>query len=211
MATRTGAIWWTAVALALVARAAAAEPDLVFEQTAVTVKGLTPAGQAVLFSISWVSEKGVEQLVRRESLLPDSNEDGEVRKDLGQKIPRKSIWFAVDLESGGLAVRQPRSFLLAKAPFPVWSLPPSLDHFELRRDFVQLVLVRPRVGAWGGRVRDGFASDPDGERNGIVQVQLDRFWPLGDSPLTPKALAPGDLLLLVDPLREQYMTFRLHG
>jgi hypothetical protein len=196
-------------AVALPGRAVAA-PSLVFEETAVTVKGLTPEGHAVLFGISWEKENGVAQLVRRESLLPDNNGDGEVRKDLGKRIPPKSVWFAVDLESGELAVRQPHAAVLTKAPFPVWSLPFPVDHLELRRNFVQLVIVRPGVGAWGGRVRDGFASDPDGKRNGIVQVRLDRLWALGDSPPAPKVLAAGDLLLIVDPSWAQYMTFRMH-
>jgi hypothetical protein len=211
-----------ALAIALAGRAvtapaerAAAAPIILFEETAVTLKGLTPEGLVVLFSIAWESEKGVSQLVRRESLLPDSNGDGEVRKDLGKPIPDKSIWFAVDLTSGELGIRQPRqphAAWFAKSPFPVWSLPFTLDHLELRRDFVQLVVVRPRVGAWGGRVRDGFASDPDGKRNGIVPVRLDRLWALGDSPPPPQVLAAGDLLLIVDPTRGQYMTFRLrHG
>lgn len=215
--SRTKAVLWgMALAMALAARATAAAtgsavaaPSLVFEKTAVTVKGLTSEGLAVLFSIAWESEKGALQLVRRESLLPDSNGDGEVRKDLGKPIPPRSIWFAVDLMSGELVVRQPQARVLDKARFPAWSLPFNLDHLELRRDFVQLVLVRPRVGAWGGRVHDGFDSDPDGKRNGIVQVRLDRLWALGDSPPPPQVLAAGDLLLIVDPTLTQYMTFRL--
>jgi hypothetical protein len=201
-------LWGTVLAVALAGRASAV-PSLVFEKTAVTVKGLTPEGQAVLFSISWDTENGVDQLVRGESLLPDSNGDGEVRKDLGKRIPGKSIWFAVDLESGELTVRQPHAAWFDKSPFPVWSLPFPLDHLELRRDFVQLVVVRRQVGAWGGRIRDGFESDADGKRNGMVQVRLDRLWSLGDSPPVPKVLEAGDLLLIVDPTRAQYMTYRL--
>ena len=189
--------------------AAAASPGIVFERTSLTVSGLTPGGNAVLFSVAWDSEDGAPQLVRRESMLPDSNGDGQVQKDLGKGIPQRSVWFAVDLESGQYTIALPGRYALDEAPFPPRLGADGSSHLDFHRTFIQAVLVRPGVGAWGARVRDGRSSDPDAMRNRFVRVHLNRMWPLGDSPPAPQAMEAGDVLLIVDPDRGEYMAHRL--
>jgi hypothetical protein len=197
-----------ALTLGLAVPAAAASPEIIFKRTALTVGGLTPGGKAVLFSVAWDSEGGVPQLVRRESLLPDNDGDGQVHKDLGRGIPDRSVWFAVDLASGRYTVGWPFRHPLDEAPF-VQRVADRGDRLEFQRTFVQLVLVRPGVGAWGGRVRDGRSSDPDATANGTVQVLLSRMWPLGESLPAPQTMATGDILLIVDPDRGEYMAHQL--
>jgi hypothetical protein len=200
--------WGLAVILALTGRAAAAAPGFSFGPTALTVHGITPGGHAVLFSVAWENGDG-PQLVRRESVLPDSDEDGQVHKDLGKDIPEKSVWFAVDLENGERTVVLPAGSPLREVPFLPQVIANSRDRLEMQRTFIQLVLVRPRVGAWGGRVRDGRKSDPDARPDGAVEVLLSSLWALGDSPSAPRTLEAGDILLIVDPDRDEFMAYQL--
>lgn len=206
--SRTAAGCVLAAALLGDGRAEAA-PVISFEQTALTISGLTPGGRAVLFSVAWDSEKGAAQLVRRESVLPDNDGDGQVRKDLGKAVPERSVWFAVDLDSGRYTVALPGRYVLDEVVFPSRFGADDGGRLDFHRTFIQAVLVRPKVGAWGARARDGQPSDPDGTANRLIQVRLNRMWSLGDSPPAPQVLEDGDIFLIVDPDQGEYMAHQV--
>ena len=148
-----------ALALGLVLLAAplfaAPPPEISFEPEAVVAQGITAGGEAVWFSVAREVSRRSINVVPRHSVARDEDGDGAVRLELGQEVPLRSIWFAVDLTTGDAAMAVPEGFPLLEMDLPANAIPAALDRLELQRRFAYLLLVRPGVGAWHLRVGDG--------------------------------------------------------
>jgi hypothetical protein len=71
-------------------------------------------------------------------------------------------------------------------------------------EVVELLLVRPGIGAWGLTVGDGGASDGDGDRNGAIRLALAALRPVLLAPAAPSAVLPGDALVVIDTQTLQF-------
>ncbi|HWM91947.1 MAG TPA: hypothetical protein VN493_14370 [Thermoanaerobaculia bacterium] len=139
-----------AVCLALVAVpvVAAALPEISFEPEAVVARGIAPKGQVVWFSVAREISRQSTTIVPRHETRMDDDGDGTVRLELGQEVPLRSIWFAVDLATGETAVATPEGFPLLNMDLPGRAIPAALNRLDLERRSAYLLLVRPGVGAW---------------------------------------------------------------
>ena len=135
-----------------------------------------------------------------------------MRLELGQEVPLRSVWFAVDLATGETAMATPEGFPLMEMDLPGNAIPAALNRLDLERRFAYLVLVRPGVGAWHLRVGDGGASDEDGEPDGTLRAALSGLTAVeeGGSP-PPERFSPRDVLLIIDPERLELATVRIGG
>lgn len=198
--------------LAIAAPALAAPPILTFEPQAVAASGITPKGRVVWFSVAREISRRASSIVPHIEQAADDDGDGQVRFDLGQDVPVRSIWFAVDLETGEAGVATPEDFPLLEAELPARAIPAALNRLDLERQFVYLVLVRPGVGAWKLRVGDGGASDEDGEPDGTLRAALASLEGIGPSPAPPpERFSPKDLLLVIDPNRMEFLRFQVRN
>jgi hypothetical protein len=195
--------------LLLAVPAAAASPALSFESNAVVAGGVTPQGRVVWFSIAREISRRAATIVPRVELQTDIDGDGKVRLELGGEVPLRSIWFAVDLETGEAGVAAPEGFPLLEAQMPGRAIPAALNRLDLERRFVYLLLVRPGVGAWTLRAGDGGASDEDGQPDGTLRATLADLTTAGDGPPPPAHVSPGDLLLVIDPNRMTFLRARI--
>jgi hypothetical protein len=77
---------------------------------------------------------------------------------------------------------------------------------DFERDDLEVLLVRPGVGAWTLRVADGGANDGDGILNMNLRTTLERMERLyGADPVPhPARVQVKDLLILIDPHRLDY-------
>ena len=184
-------------------------PAISFDAGGVTATGVTPKGRVVWFSVAREFFRHSLTIVPRQEIVTDDDGDGAVRFQLEGEVPEQSYWFAVDLESGAYALAAPAGYEVRRADLPERALPAELNHLELDRAFVYAVLVRPKVGAWRLRAGDGGESDQDGEPDGTLRAALQSLESLGASPPPPEKLAPGDLLLVIDPNEMQILTAEL--
>jgi hypothetical protein len=190
--------------------AAAATPVVTFEPQAVVASGITPKGRAVWFSVAREISRQSATIVPHIEVATDEDGDGKVRLDLSAEVPVRSIWFAVDLETGEATVAFPEDYSPQEAELPAKAIPAALNRLDLERQLVYLVLVRPGAGAWKLRVGDGGASDEDGQPDGTLRAALARFEGLGPAPLPPpEHLSAKDLLLVIDPDRMEFMRFQV--
>lgn len=95
------------IMLLVVPLSAAALPEISFEPSAVVARGITPKGQAVWFSVAREISRRSIDVVPRHAVTADEDADGAVRLELGQEVPLRSVWFAVDLATGETAVAAP--------------------------------------------------------------------------------------------------------
>lgn len=202
-----------ALAIGLVLLAApltATPPEISFEPDAVVARGISPKGQAIWFSVAREISRRSTNVVPRQVLTVDEDGDGAVRLELGQEVPLRSIWFAVDLATGETGVATPEGFPLLEMNLPGKAIPAALNRLDLERRFAYLLLVRPGVGAWHLRVGDGGASDEDGEPDGTLRAALSSLKPVQEEgPPSPERFSPRDVLLVIDPERMESARVRI--
>lgn len=196
--------WAWTLALALVAAPVAAAPfHVALEADAVVVSGVTAKGQVVLLGVTRVIGEDDFPVVRRHlEVLTDDDGDGIIRYPMEQGIPVRSLWAVVDLTSGDSDTAAPQAFGTRRVNWRGRGLlrrQDGRDAVEDQRTVVELLVVRPAVGAWALRVRDGDASDGDAQIDGRLEGILDRMQPLAASPQPPSTFQRDDVVLALDP------------
>jgi hypothetical protein len=196
---------------------AGAQPVLSFDEQVVVIEGLAPGGRAAVFGIG----RGMEGFmpVRVEVWeMVDADGEGVARLDLQLpvELAAGSVWAAVDLSAGETALAAPEGVVLHEISFPVGGLPGGLTSLDDGRPSLGVLWVRPGTdpaasGAWGGRIEDGGPRDGDGAQNRRLRALLDRLEPLGNGGPPPRRLAPGDVLVGIDPATLEIYTARLAG
>ncbi len=180
-------------------------PAITFQKSSVTVAGITPKGQAVLFGVAReIAADDVATLVRRSQVLTDDDGDGAVSLDLGEDVPFRSLWVAVDLATGQVTAAAPAGYPLRLVSWRGVGIVRSsarADRVEDARTFAEVLLVRPGVGAWQLTVGDGSSNDDDGAADGQIAAALDRMTPVAGTTPPPSRFDPKDVVVLMDPNR----------
>jgi hypothetical protein len=206
-------MWRTGAAVLVVALAALpahAQLAIGFEENAVVVKGVTPGGSVVWFGIARERPGRITRVVRRDSVLPDSDGDGLVRFDLERSVAVQSIWAAVDLTSGAFVVATPEGMPRREVALPGNSFRRSpvgaVNALQDSREFLEILVVRPGEGAWSLSVGDGGSSDADMQPDGNIEATLASMRPLQGSKGAFDQLLPGDVVIVVDPRQMEFYT-----
>ncbi len=185
----------------------AATITLELSRDAVTIHGERGAAVA-LFSVAREPAGSIARVVSRHERLIDDDRDGVIRYVPVRGVAWRSIWMVVDLETGALAVAAPDG-----SPMPMRSyggresLPAQaiVQHLDIGRESVDVLVVRPGVGAWAGTVRDGGAADRDGQSNRRLRLDPARLGRLDESfDPAPHAFRPGDVVAILDSERLEY-------
>jgi len=194
-------------ALCLVLAAAVAHADLsvhVVQDDVLSVAGLTPGGQVVIFGAGRDrSPWRVEHLMVLETRV-DDDVDGTVTVDLDISIPLQSVWWAVDYSTGDYAIGTPDGYTADDRGLPDGAI------MHRATDDTVIVLagspetnglvVRPGVGVWTVQAGDGALNDQDGSPNGVTEIPISGFQAASESgPADLGDLMPGDVLVLVNP------------
>lgn len=185
-----------------------APPEISFQPGSVTVEGVTAQGQVVWYSVAReVAEDEVATIVRRSGVRVDEDGDGKVSWALEGEVPLRSIWVAVELATGRVAVATPEGYPLRRVGWRGRGLERDealgADRVEDLRTYADVLLVRPGEGAWRLTVGDGSEQDDDGAADGKIAVALDRMRSVeGIAEAVPPArFGPKDVVVLVDPNR----------
>jgi len=199
-------------------RAASAPAELVvtFKEVAVLASELSPGGDAVFFSVAREPQGAFNRIVRRSGV--------EVVDALGEAlfepaegfVPPKSVWVVADVATGGFAVAAPEGFLLRQVPFPGNGFEAGatglVDRLRHTVPYLDLLLIRPGIGAWRLQSHDGAPSDRSLEGDGEVLTGIEDLEPLDElTPRPPDGYAEGDVLVIVDPRTLRYAATRLLG
>lgn len=183
-----------------VAAQSAAQPEIRLFDDRLTVTNVSPGGTVAIFGAAR-QEGAAAHLSRWQRAVEDTNRDGAVELALPVPIPPDSVWFAVDVETGALAVARPpasrfrpRDFapeMLVKGPDA------KIDRFVVNKGMVDLLVVRPHVGAWTGQAVDGHGSDDDGAQDGRSTVVFTGGRSLHGGAPPPAHLTPRDVIVAV--------------
>jgi hypothetical protein len=211
--------WSPAAVLALAWSFAAlpggADPGLglTLENGAVVVSQLEPGAEVVYFDVCRFSDAYIPRSAHHANIRNDDNRDGVVAVELARELPRKFLAVAVELATGRFGVFRPAGAPGREIAFPGDSLQQGpggrLDRLASSGQYLELLLVRPGIGAWQLTTGDGTPTDESPSSDGVVVNALEMMRPVGDGPLPPEELEEGDVLVRVAPRQMEYYAVRI--
>jgi len=198
MSLALAAIFWSVTAWAAPPQAS---PSIALTNGGIAISGITPGASAVVLRISREKRGYAIGYVRRDYLL-SADALGNAQMNLAS-VPPISVWCVVDLQTGTYAMTAPSGYPVRRIPFPTNGLRAAsngqLNRLRLKHDFLEILWVRPGVGAWQKDVGDGGASDDDHGLDGHISIGPEQMEAIGGSPLPPNHFLPSDTFILVDP------------
>lgn len=168
------------------------------QERQVRVTGITPNHQAIVFSVGIGRIGNTPALTREARALTDDDGDGAVELTV-HRLPARSVWVAVDLESGDVAVATADGSVPVALQLAENAWLAGKEHVPVSRSYVEAVVIRPTAGAWTARLADGGARDADSLRNGISTFRLDAMQRLAGAETAPPLAQPNDILIVADP------------
>ncbi|MEO8277237.1 MAG: hypothetical protein ABI639_13570 [Thermoanaerobaculia bacterium] len=200
----------------LVASPLTAQPEptlaIAFGESSIRIEGASRSGEVVWFSIASESSGYASTTVPR-SGSGSADARGVATVDLEDRIPPHSIWAAVDLASGAFALATPETYPLRRSALNPEAIQADSSGrsrwLHANRSDLHLLLVRPGVGAWVGRFSDGSSDDADLETDGNLIADLGNLRPVGNTRSILEEFRGGDVLIGIDPLQMDVISFRL--
>lgn len=190
-----------AVTLSLSVSLAATDPVITVQIAAnrVTATGVTPRGEVIFFGRSVIYQSGMPRLDRHAVVLTDDDRDGVVTLTLEQNVPKYSTWAVVDFESGVSVIASPAGFTPPRVDLPdvVWR--GGKSHIDLDRDYVDVLFVRPKHGAWMLGMWQGGRFDADTKNDAKLRAGLSGMKPLIGTKEAPPTATPRDVIVIIDP------------
>jgi len=199
-----------AFALAFLPFVAAAQqheqPQVTIEANRVTASHFHPGARVVLYAVSLVSDGYSSGSRAFNALLTDDDHDGAITYSSAKPVALRSIWVAVDLDTGEYAVGTPSGYGTTQpgrhAAFRK-SNGGTVDVVAAPSLLAYVLYVRPGQGAWTTMAIDGGVGDFDQASDGIASLSLGRFKSVDGTSPAPASLLPGGALFIID---EAHMT-----
>lgn len=197
---------------------ASAPPELLvtFEEAAVVAAELTPGGDAVFWSVAREPLGSVQRVVRHQGVeVVDAQGEARFEPESGEVL-LKSVWAVAEVATGAFAIAAPPGFVLREIPFPgngfAVGAPGRVNRLRHPKSALDLLMIRPGVGAWRLRAHDTGLADRDGEDDDQVMTDLDDLEPFDPAgPEPPERYARDDVILVIDPEDLTYYATRLLG
>ena len=191
----------------LLAGSALGEPKSVdpirvsFSGDTVRASEVTRGGNVIVFACTIGRYSGMQKLDRHVQVVRDADSDGEISLTVEKLSDLASVWAIVDFDTGRYALAAPPGLELRTMNIPEHGWRGGREHFDLRRNYLEVLVVRPGVGAWTLSLAEGESSDDDGQLNAVLRTRLSRMQRLhgDDAAPQPPVILPHDLLLIIDP------------
>jgi len=198
------------IGLLLASALSASATTIELQPTAVIARDVAPGADVVFFGVALQPDGYGAQLEQWAEVISGAAGTTSARLDLKAPLPYKSMWAAVDLTTGEYALSSPAGYTAKQAVIPKKLLKKgdtsAADVLTNSREFVQMLLVTPKKGAWVFAAMDG-AGDDDGKDDGQIAASLDHFRPLGTSKNAPKKLSKNDVVIMFDYNRMEAWAF----
>ncbi|HEX2834372.1 MAG TPA: hypothetical protein VHW00_15285 [Thermoanaerobaculia bacterium] len=180
-----------------------AAPVLRFSGSKATVDGLTPGGTVAIFCVALepIGAPPVPTRTREMLLLHDDDRNSAVVLDHTRPIPAISVWVVVDIETGQRTIAGGPGY--EPLLMPLGEVAKRDNAGQLRKlsaalGEVELMVVRPGVGAWSLYAAKTSRFD-ESRRDEPLRVDIGSMIPAGDTPAAPNALRQGDIVTVIDP------------
>lgn len=178
---------------------------------AAVVSGLAAGGEAAVLAV-WRERvlDAATRVTRIHEVVVDDDGDGVARLELGRPVPEASLWIVVDLATGDTEMAAPGAFRLRELKADTRAFRKNLDSIAVDRTDLEILAVRPGVGAWSLSLSDGGDLDGDGMTDGRAVAALADLTPLGRTATSsPAGLETGDVVAAIDVRNLELLAVRI--
>ena len=177
-----------------------------FDGDTVRAADVSSGGDVIVFACTIGRYSGMRKLGRHVEVVRDADGDGVVSLTIQNLSEVASVWAIVDFDTGRYALAAPGGFAPRAMDIPEHGWRGGSEHFELRRNYLEMLVVRPGVGAWTQSLSEGGSNDDDRQLNTVLRMRLANMQRLHghDGPPRPPVIVPRDLLLIIDPHELDY-------
>jgi hypothetical protein len=186
---------------------ASADLGLRLDATGAAVTGATPGKSVVIYGFAHQEENYSGTIVRYEEILTSDGFGAAVWPM--ERISNRSLWFAVDVSTGQIAVTTPEGFPLRRleTPAELVSRKDLAARLELPFAYSEVLLVRPEAGAWIQSANRGGSHDLKVKR-GVLTVEPRSFRKMKGAEPGPPKIEKGDVIVVIDPYALTFVTER---
>jgi len=188
-----------------------AQVKVEFEPTQVVATGLTPGAGVAWLAAARERPQWITHVRQWKTANTVADGNGRAVFDLMAGIPVKSIWLAIDISTGAFAASSPPEYPWpTEVRFPVEGLISAkdgigYDGLEDRHDSLDVLVVRPGLGAWT------LTAERSGADGRGVLISFADLQPLGASQSSLTRVMANDVVVAIDPERMEYFAQQLGG
>ncbi len=175
----------------------------------IAVSNATPGGNVVLFASGLDGSRGVLRQ-RRLAQAVMANDAGVIAYQPRLPFPYRTIFVAVDVETGRIAMAGPPDYEVQVRPFPTERLDRKTDGVSGMVDAdisrAELLVVRPKGGAWRLSAAEGASGDVDKQHDGKLALDFSTATPVIAGIEAPSRLKNKDVVVLIDSAQLEIFT-----
>lgn len=183
--------------------------QLTIDDGSIAVNNATPGGNVVLFAAGLDGSNGV-LTQRRLGHAIAADAIGSLAYKPARRMPYRTIFVAVDVETGRMALAGAADYEIQVRPFPT-------EHLERESDGIsgmagaeipraELLVVRPKGGAWRLVASEGGSGDDDKQYDGRLGLDFSTAKSLIGEVAAPARLKSKDVVVLIDSARLEVFT-----
>ncbi|HEX8618818.1 MAG TPA: hypothetical protein VF911_14640, partial [Thermoanaerobaculia bacterium] len=183
------------------------------QSNAIVAEGVSPKGEVILVGVSHESAQYKDIVRHWQRVTTDDDSDGRVTFTLDAPIQQGSIWVVADVRTARYGVATPDGMKLPDVALasPAFRKGATGDvaALELARASALIVVVRQGAGAWRLHVEQDGKYDEERGDHAVMRVSPGSLKPLAGNAPPPPVLTPGDLLLVLEPFKLEFVAVRV--
>jgi len=192
----------TGVVVAIAAAADVSAVQMTVDTQGIELRDVTSGGEVVLFTASLAQHRGSLRRMSEVQRIADDDGDGRITVAVSKPYPLQTICVAVDLASGRAVIATRVGYEPRRIDFPSELRKKDavgmLGFDGLERLGAEMLIVRPKSGAWRLRAAEGGAEDGDRLNDGKLMLLSSDAIPVGPSGSAPRHLKKGDVVAVID-------------
>jgi hypothetical protein len=194
--------------LLLIAATASADLAVRLENENVIVSGATPGRDVLLYGISHRALSYGGAIDHQEDLRA-ADGSGAASWPVSGGLSSRSLWLAVDVQTGSIAATTPDGFPLRRleAPLEVVRQKDLIEALELPFFYSEVLFVRPGTGAWAQSASRGGSKDLRGKAHSLT-VDPRAFRNVHGTQAGPVKVQRDDVVIVIDPYALSFFSFR---
>jgi hypothetical protein len=180
---------------------------LQIESVGAVVTGATSGHQIAFFGLAHETD-GYEGTIARYEEVLTADAAGAATWPL-QNISSRSLWFAIDVQTGTVAAATPEGFPLRSIEPPADVIVPRdlADVLDVPFFYAEILFVRPGSGAWLQSASRGGSNDLESKANALT-VAPGSFRKFKGTDSGPAKMQVNDGVIVIDPYALSFFSVR---
>lgn len=177
---------------------------ITFAEKKLTVTNATPAGRVLLLAVDRQPAVFLFAYAHYALVTEEKGSKGTVSFDLGANPGTSSVWIVADLPTGRTAVARPSGSPYQELALPLRRGTNSGATFETPGSVLDIVVLRPGIGAWFRSAGDGAAGDAGPKADRKITFDVSALEPFFGTSAAAGDLHPHDLVIGIDEDTQKY-------